>query len=754
MNKNELQITLSVKDDGSVTIKNFGKTGEDSLNQVGAAGKKASGSINAIKDSYVELGAKAATVYMAIQKSIEYMDRGVKDMQAEDSFNRLMESSGKAADEIVANMKQATAGTIDESQLMQRAVKASTLDFTTDQIEKMAEMARVVARTTGDDVGVAFDNIVNALSTNMPRSLKQMGLVTKEQMSLINQAMAEGVDDVNLYSIAVDNMNNMSAKHGDLVENEAEKMQKYKATIDEVEEGVGKLAYAIGASVVSLSSKPMDNYFNRLAGLSKEESGEYEIVHAVKPTQPNSAEEALRKAQQEMAQRKADLETMKSLNKTYFADQESLIKNNLDLVKATEADEYQATKGSLEKRIQLLTEFYDKTEQEIKLEAETRSKADREKLSDAQYVAEKTKALDADVAAKNRQIQNEKLMLSITTAQADLKNLKTRLTDYQSYYDKLKALMDKNTEEEKKHLDQIKALRKQSADLDTSAAAMIAGIKGTDSSLAPQQQYESARSALTSQYANALNLSGQEEIDALEKYKQAVAALQSQYAQGISGGKNIFGNTSEIISAAQIASDAISDIERATQNQKNALAALTAEQEIQIEADRQWGQVLQEEAFNAQTNINNLSNTIYELSQDIMNMQTTITLNGVDNVSSLVNNIINRLEYMHSLASQPVSIGSGYSSGSSATASMGGFTDIPFALGSYAEGTDYVPKTGLYQLHQGEKVVPADENKASGLNVNGDIVINVPASAATKTDDDWRWITRNCIVPELKKMMS
>jgi hypothetical protein len=33
------------------------------------------------------------------------------------------------------------------------------------------------------------------------------------------------------------------------------------------------------------------------------------------------------------------------------------------------------------------------------------------------------------------------------------------------------------------------------------------------------------------------------------------------------------------------------------------------------------------------------------------------------------------------------------------------------ALGSYKNGTDYVPKTGVYKLHEGEKVVPKEENE-------------------------------------------
>jgi len=39
-------------------------------------------------------------------------------------------------------------------------------------------MARLAARTSGDSVGEAFDNIVDAISTNMPKTLKKYGLIT------------------------------------------------------------------------------------------------------------------------------------------------------------------------------------------------------------------------------------------------------------------------------------------------------------------------------------------------------------------------------------------------------------------------------------------------------------------------------------------------------------------------------------------------------------------------------------------------
>lgn len=53
------------------------------------------------------------------------------------------------------------------------------------------------------------------------------------------------------------------------------------------------------------------------------------------------------------------------------------------------------------------------------------------------------------------------------------------------------------------------------------------------------------------------------------------------------------------------------------------------------------------------------------------------------------------------------------------------------AAGSYAVGTDYVPQTGLYQLHRGEAVLTAEENKSRG----GDIVINITGNTIASDYD-------------------
>jgi hypothetical protein len=70
-------------------------------------------------------------------------------------------------------------------------------------------------------------------------------------------------------------------------------------------------------------------------------------------------------------------------------------------------------------------------------------------------------------------------------------------------------------------------------------------------------------------------------------------------------------------------------------------------------------------------------------------------------------------------------------------------SDMVKPLGSYAKGTDYVPKTGPYTLHEGEKVVPAKENKMNFSDIM-DSVKSAPGKAmagiksAAKPDSKFR----------------
>jgi len=50
----------------------------------------------------------------------------------------------------------------------------------------------------------------------------------------------------------------------------------------------------------------------------------------------------------------------------------------------------------------------------------------------------------------------------------------------------------------------------------------------------------------------------------------------------------------------------------------------------------------------------------------------------------------------------------------------------PFNLPQYANGTDYVPHTGLALVHQGEKITPAGQNSGNPINISGGISVVLP----------------------------
>lgn len=786
-NQNTIQLTLTVKDDGTVVVQQFGKNTEDALGKTGKGVAGATGALDTLKSSWLGITAVAAGAGLAISKAMDYMVLGAKAYQAEASFRTLAAASGESADQIVANMKRASASTIDDSQLMQKAVKAMLLEFSGDQITKMTEMARLGARTTGEDVGQAFDKIVDAISTNMPRALKQYGLITKEQMAVVNQAMAEGVTEINLYSTAQANFAVQQAKMGPAIQDETEKLQQQAAAMSEFQANSGKVLlwtkgqveqitdpFAMLAATIATSDwdhflpnlGPIEAYIDKLRGVEDETKkiATANLADAKEKQRQNDADQKALLGV--VARKKVELETLKALDTDYFKSREDQIKATVELMKAAGGDEYKITSDSLQKMEALNAEYYTRTSKEIELEAAARTKAEKDKVSDVQFTAEKMKVLDAAELSRANTIAQQKTVLSISTAQNDIKNLTSRLGDYQKYYDSLKAKMDKNTADEKKHLDELKALRQQSIDLDNSAAAQLALINGTNKNQTDQQKYDTGRSALNSQFMDVTNnlsgQNGQEQIKALQDYMQKVTALQQQFAQGIKGPADIFGKPQDIMSAAKIAEDASSDINRALGLQKSAVSQLADEESKQTQAAQTWGQVLQGEAEKAKTSIAEISGTIDGLSTKMAEMKKEIDIRGIDNATPVIESIAARLKDLHDKEITITMKYAGNASGASAgSTGSDGFSNIPFALDtggspvrdSFAVGTPYVPRTGIYLLHRGEAVVPADQNKPGSRSMTiGDINIVIPPNAAPQRPEDWRGITRDYIVPELRKL--
>jgi len=170
----------------------------------------------------------------------QYINLGAEALRAEEAFGAMAQSIGVDAAKMTADMKQAAAGFVDDSHLMQRAAFAMASDIDPEKIPQVFEAARLAARLTGQDVTTSIDGMIQAISTNMPRSLRQMGMISKEQMTILNQAAAAGVTEVNLLDIVMANATIRAAQLGDSQDNAAKQIKKFQVQIEEVKETIGK----------------------------------------------------------------------------------------------------------------------------------------------------------------------------------------------------------------------------------------------------------------------------------------------------------------------------------------------------------------------------------------------------------------------------------------------------------------------------------------------------------------------------------
>jgi hypothetical protein len=323
----------------------------------------------------------------------------------------------------------------------------------------------------------------------------------------------------------------------------------------------------------------------------------------------------------------------------------------------------------------------------------------------------------------------------------DRKLLADRLKDYQKFYADLGQEIEQHVKHEVEMLRALGDLYRQQSNLRRSTEGMISDLGGPGRSAA--EQYKLTRAELEQQLQIARMLTGQDQLAALEQYKQGVHELAREFKEGFAG-----------TGGEEITGRAIRDIQAAYELQQQALRGLEADTQQQIETNRTWGQELQEEARKAAEQIAAMSGIIAQLDAQIAAMDQVLAITADDRASSTINRIRQEVEALHD---KTITITAIYQM---VSGTGGGEGSAP-VLGSHALGTGYIPKTGPYYLHQGESVNTAAETRALSAGGGkyqmaaagatfGDIHINLPPGTAPQSPEDYRRITRDYIIPELE----
>jgi len=131
-----------------------------------------------IKSNWLGIGAAVAGAAVTIKKAFEFT-KAFADF--DQSSKAMSKQFGVDADKVIKKLKQVSAGTISNKDLVLAANKAMALNVTKDvgQMSQLLEFARIRARSMGLDTTQAFEDIVTGIGRASPLILDNLGIITK-----------------------------------------------------------------------------------------------------------------------------------------------------------------------------------------------------------------------------------------------------------------------------------------------------------------------------------------------------------------------------------------------------------------------------------------------------------------------------------------------------------------------------------------------------------------------------------------------
>jgi len=730
-----LKIDIVVDDNGTPVIKSFAADTARLMGQAERAGSGATAGLSKHFDTLkthwlavsAAITASLAMVYQAwnmAEASAGYLEQ----MQLLDGLAR---QHGTTSARMVDDIKRVSDGMISMSAAAETSAAALAKGMSADQMVKLSEAAVTLSDVMGTTAEDAFQRLGQALESGKERVVKlAVGLIDlEERYGAAASQMSEAERRQALYNIILEKAAEIEARAGSETKSFSDRMEMLTTTIKDAKVELGVGLVRAGALAIGV--------FQSVAAAALAGSGGIMKALSMLPGQMG--------------------EEWKLNAEAAFAAADELwkrAKDNFSVLTASTA-ELTAANGRLAPA----------------MDASTASvKAQEEAL----------KAL------------NKRKKEAVDEAQDDLKALEKNKAAHEKYYERLQDLIEKNVETEKKALEEIKDLRAQEVDLAESTAKMLVDAGGTD------EGYETKLSRLNDRWLAARTLSGQEAIDALEAYKKGVLDLQQAYK--------------DAANATEIAAQAQSDINVAYAQQQAILLGMQAENRQLADVAEESGKTLQAEADKSKGTILTLEEAIKALSGEIAALDEDVEIEGVDRATPVIDRVIAKLHEMHA-ANKALTISTASASETAITATAAtkytgktaedyykwlnqqisasektqqaaeatqaaaetavqaaeateaaadawtgagistdsGATWSSGVEGTYAEGTDYVPKTGKYILHQGEMVIPpdaaaairAEDSRIAGIiaNIRGSIsvmsaAVDAASGATVRTAED------------------
>ncbi len=738
-------------------------------------------------------------------KMKEYMEAGAKATQVESSFKIMAEAAGVSSEKMIASMKAATKETIDDSDLMLKAVKLMTLGYDTKQIEEFSSVVITASQIAGTTATQAYEKLADAIGNRMPRSLVAMGAVTKEQMKVVTAAIDAGADSTVLMSLAIANLKVKQEMLKGTNDEASISMQKMAARTNETTESIGK------GLIIVVDAAHRAFQFLAATALAVV-GGLYSLKAAVASFAGN--------------QEKANEATLNA--NAAFGAMNELYKKSGEMIGTTTA----ATEKSSAVKVAAAKAEVDAQMAVLAgIAGEKKAKEDLAKVMDslitvtAKYgeaqlavatsgYEESLKAEEATIAqlktgldaymvtltsVYTTRIEGEKLIAeAIKNAggkpedrmKAELEAVKQeeklnveRLAGWTKYYDTLRGLHAKAIEAQKTKEKELATLQDQAVKQRMNNEILVMGLKEklllaqgklqTDESI-----YMMKRQILEQEWYAALKLTGESQITALEAVKSKFAGLTGEVTKSTTSFDlqtwKWVTNTETIVTAEQAIQTALTTVGAIQGQIAISQEALKTAKEAEIATNKTWISELETAMGIAKKQMDEYTEKINELSRAVAAMDREVAISVLDQASGPIQAIKLQLDQLQNKV-VTVTVNQVAGGGASSyeyipppenTATGNVFNHgnvIPFARGGVFNRPTLFPMSkgmGLMGEAGPEAVMPLTRGKDGklGVKASGGQVINFnPSINITGTNKSPEQLAREIVKPleaELRKLQA
>lgn len=131
---------------------------------------------NDVKGTFKGLGATLAA-YFSVTQAFDVVKLSGQFDQAKAAFQALAASYNTSGEQVLSALKKASAGTVSNFTLMQKAGTAMMMGIDPTKLNKLMEIARATSKMTGQEVSQAFSDIALAVGRQSKMILDNLGII-------------------------------------------------------------------------------------------------------------------------------------------------------------------------------------------------------------------------------------------------------------------------------------------------------------------------------------------------------------------------------------------------------------------------------------------------------------------------------------------------------------------------------------------------------------------------------------------------